>query len=184
MAGGALDSIVARVEAYLGEFLQSRAGLLDAKSKLDSAISMAQRDGVAKIGTATFTLAQLNTLYAENADLLAKNADLQLQIADFKDKVAMVQQGAENVMDIFTPGSEDFNYNLMGNSVGAIPVMIPAAALVAAGAVLATTIYIFLGNAKKHIAAVAGAVVGFGSDVLLLAVAGFAAYWYFIKRGK
>jgi len=180
MAGGALDQIVAKVEAYMGEFLQSRSALLAAKSKLDSAIATAQgsSSNSAQIGTKVFTYPELAALYAENERLLAQNADLQIQIADFKDKVAMVQSGAESVMDWLTPEDAYDTVPPMGG-MGAIPVMIPAAALVAAGAVLATTVYFFLSGTKEHLGKIAGEV---GSTLILYGGVALLAYWYFIGR--
>ena len=76
MAGGALDQIVAKVEAYIGEFLGTRAQLLDAKGKIDSALTQAQSSGSARIGTKTYTFGELQSLSAENTALLTRNADL------------------------------------------------------------------------------------------------------------
>ena len=126
MAGGALDSIVARIEAYMGEFLQSRQGLLDAKQKIESALAQAQGSGSAKIGEKTFSYADLSRLATDNDTLLARNAELQTQIAEFKDKYDQLKAGAGDVMDtLVTDVDPDYPWydtpGLMG--MGAVPVL-------------------------------------------------------------
>jgi hypothetical protein len=186
MAGGALDQIVAKVEAYIGEFLGTRAQLLDAKGKIDSALTQAQSSGSARIGTKTYTFGELQTLSAENTALLNRNAELQTKISDFKDQVASVQSGATNIMDtlVANPDAEYPWYDtpgIMGNGgMGALPaVAIPAAYLVAAGALLATTIYVFIGNVRSHLGSVAGEV---GSNLILYGGIALAAFWYAKKQ--
>jgi hypothetical protein len=67
-----------------------------------------------------------------------------------------------------------------GNGMGALPaVAIPAAYLVAAGALLATTIYVFIGNVRSHLGSVAGEV---GSNLILYGGIALAALWYAKKQ--
>jgi hypothetical protein len=187
MAGGALDQIVAKVEGYVGEFLGTRSQLLEAKDKIDSALSKAQSGGTAQIGTKVYSLSQLQALSAENTSLLNRNADLQVRINDFKDQVAAVQAGATDVMDtLVTDVNPDYPWydtpGMMGNSgMGALPaVAVPAAYLVGVGALLATTVYVFMSNVKSHLGNVAGEV---GSDLIVYGGIALLSFWYAKKRG-
>jgi hypothetical protein len=188
MAGGTLDTIVARVESYVGEFLQTRQALLDAREKINAAISRAHGSGVTKIGEATFTLAQLQALAAENETLLTRNADLQAQINSFRDSVAAVQAGATDIMDTLVTNADPDNpwYDtpgLLGGgaAMGVLPgVVVPAAYLVGVGAVLATSVYLFISLVRKHVANVAGDA---GSNLLLYGGAALGIYWYGKKQG-
>lgn len=181
---GALDSIVARIEAYFGEFLGTRAQLLDAKSKIDSALSSAQSSGSATIGANKFTFAQLQALSAENTDLLNRNQDLQNRIASFKDSVASLEESATSVMETLSPSDEASGYYdtgvVAGDNLGILPVAVPAAYLVATGAVLATTIYLFLSATKSHLNSVAGEV---GSNLLIYGGIALLGAWYAHKKG-
>jgi len=184
MAGGALDQIVAKVEAYIGEFLGTRAQLLDAKQKIEFALSQAGSTGSAPIGAKTYTVAQLNDLQRENTELLNRNADLQNRIAEFKSAVDAVQSGATSVMDtLVTNADSEYPWydtsGMMGGGLGILPVAVPATVLIATGAILATAIYLFLGNVKSHLGSVAGEV---GSNLILYGGAALLAYWYFIGR--
>jgi hypothetical protein len=177
MAGGTLDTIVARVEAYMGEFLQTRSQLLDARNRIGSALSTAQSTGgSAKIGEKIYTVEQLNALYAENDSLLARNADLQNQLLDFKDKVS-------SISETLAPAEADYgNYppaGMLGNPMGFLPVAIPATALIATGAVLATAVYLFLSSVKSHLSNVAGDV---GGNLLLYGGIALAGYFYLKHR--
>jgi cell division protein FtsB len=189
MAGGTLDAIVARIESYLGEFLQTRQQLLDAKSRIESALSQAQNTGSAKIGEKTFTYAQLSSLATENEELLSRNADLQNQISNFKDQVTMVSETASSVMDTLV-ATDDPDYpwydmpGLTGGvgsgGMGALPgVVVPAAYLVGVGAVLAGAVYLFMSNVKTHLGNVAGDV---GSNFLIYGGIALLGYWYAKKQ--
>jgi hypothetical protein len=186
MAGGTLDVIVAKLEAYMGEFLQTRNQLLDAKNRINSALAQAQNAGSAKIGDKTFTYAQLSTLATENEDLLARNADLQNQMANFMDQVKMVSDTASSVMDtLVTDADPEYPWydmpGMMGNGgMGVLPgVVVPAAYLVGVGAVLAGAVYLFLSNVKSHLGSVAGDI---GSNFVLYGGLALALAWYAKKQ--
>jgi len=160
--------------------------LLDAKSKIDAALSIAQNGGTAKIGDKVFSYEQLSRLATENDELLTRNAELQGKVADFKDKVAAIQGTATSVMDtlVTEPSQPDypwFDMPGLSNGLGIVPgVAVPISYVVGAGALLATAIYLFIGNVRSHISAVAGNVGGnfvvYGGIALLL-------YFLAKKRG-
>jgi hypothetical protein len=185
MAGGTLDTIVAKLESYAGEFLQTRAQLLDAKNRIESALSQAQNAGSAKIGDKTFTYAELSTLAQNNEDLLARNADLQNQMSNFMDQVKMVSDTASSVMDtLVTDADPDYPWydmpGMMGNGLGVLPgVVVPAAYLVGVGAVLAGAVYLFISNVKSHLGKVAGDV---GGNLVIYGGIALLGYWYAKKQ--
>ena len=186
---GALDSIYAKIESLLGEFLMSRQQLIDAGNKINQALSNAQGSGgTAQIGDKTFTLAELQALAARNAQLLNDNADLQARINSFKDSYNALANGAESVMDAAmgpidetgeippwyeTPG-------MVGSGLGVLPgVVVPAAYLVGVGAVLATAVYLFISNLRSHLGNVAGDV---GSNLIVYGGIALLAFWYAKKQ--
>lgn len=179
---GTLDNIMARVEAYMGEFLQSRQSLMDAGDRINAALDVAQVSGSAMIGKKRFTYAELSALASENERLLAENADLHNQIIAFKDKVAALQSGAESVLDTLVTDNPWYDVpGLMEGGMGAFPIVVPAAALVASGAVLATAVYLFLSKAKRHVSNVAGDVA---SNLLIYGGIALLGYWYFTQGRK
>jgi hypothetical protein len=187
MAGGTLDTIVARIKAYMGEFLQTRSQLLDAKNRIESALSQAQSSGSAMIGQKTFTYTELSRLATENEELLARNQDLESQVTSFMDQVGKLSDTATGVMDTLVTDA-DPNYpwydmpGLLGDGggLGVLPgVVVPAAYLVGAGAVLAAAVYLFLSNVKNHLGSVAGSVA---SDFLLYGGLALALVWYAKKQ--
>ena len=187
MAGGALDAAVARIEAYFGEFLGTRADLLEAKRKIEFAMSQAGTTGTSKIGEKTFTYPQLQSLLNENTNLLNQNADLQTKVMEFKDQVAAAQAAVESGMDTLV-ANPDADYpwfdmpGLLGDqSMGALPaVAIPAAYLIGAGAVLATTLYLFISNVRSHLGSVAGDI---GSNLILYGGVALLGAWFAHKKG-
>jgi hypothetical protein len=185
MAGGTLDAIVAKLEAYMGEFLQTRNQLLDAKNRIESALSEAQNTGSGMIGKKAFTYAELSTLATENENLLTRNADLQNQVYNFMDQVKMVSETATSVMDTLV-ATDDPDYpwydmpGLTAGGMGALPgVVVPAAYLVGVGAVLAGAVYLFLSNVKSHLGNVAGDI---GSNFILYGGLALALAWYAKKQ--
>lgn len=186
MAGGTLDELVARIKAYMGEFLQSRNQLLEAKTRIDNALNQAQSSGSAKIGEKTFTLAQLTSLSQENGELLSRNADLDNQVSNFMDQYQMVADTASGVANALV-ATDDPDYpwydmpGAMGSpGLGVVPgVVVPAAYLIGAGAVLATAVYLFLSNVKNHLANVAGDA---GSNLIIYGGIALLGYWYAKKQ--
>jgi hypothetical protein len=191
MAGGTLDVIVAKIKAYMGEFLQTRSQLLEARNRINSALSQAQTSGSAMIGQKTFTYAELSKLATENEELLSRNQDLESQVTNFMEQVGNLSDTATGVMDTLVTDA-DPNYpwydmpGLLGNGglaaggLGVLPgVVVPAAYLVGAGAVLAAAVYLFLGNVKNHLGSVAGSVA---SDFLLYGGLALALVWYAKKQ--
>lgn len=171
---GVLDPIISRIESYIGEFLQSRQKLLDAQETINSAITVAQGRGSAKIGERVYTLAELTALMSENEKLLASNSDLHTRYLDWKEKVDTL---------LSAPEGSDPGYPAMvgiaGDGLGVFQIAVPAGVLVATGVVLAGALAMFISSFRSHISKVAGKV---WSDLWLLAALGLGAYIYFNRR--
>lgn len=173
---GSLDFVVAKIEAYMGEFLQTRSQLLEAKSKIESALSQAGSSGSAQIGAKTFTRAELTALLSDNTALLTRNSDLQNQLMTFKDQVASV--GA--AIDTTAENISDLPWSVGG--VGSMDqgAVVPVAYLIGAGALLATSVYLFISNVKSHLGQVAGDV---GSNLFVYGGIALLAAWWAKKKG-
>ena len=188
---GPLDSIVSRIESYMGEFLMSRQQLIDAGAKINQAIAMAQGGGNAQIGAKTFSLAELQQMAARNTQLLDENASLQTRINEFKDSYNSLASGAGSVADALVGPVDETGEippwfdmpGLLGSSgggLGVLPgVVVPAAYLVGAGAILATAVYLFISNVRSHLGSVAGDV---GSNLVIYGGIALLAFWYAKKQ--
>jgi hypothetical protein len=188
---GPLDSIVSRIESYMGEFLMSRQQLIDAGNKINQALAVAQGGGTAKIGTKIFTIGELQNLSARNTQLLNENADLQSRINSFKDAYADIASGASSIADALVGEVDETGEippwydtpGLLGSSgggLGVLPgVVVPAAYLMGVGAVLATAVYLFISNLRSHLGNVAGDI---GSNLIVYGGITLLALWYAKKQ--
>jgi len=180
---GTLDSIVARIESYLGEFLQTRQKLLDARKTLESAYSVAQSSGYATIGRSRYTAEQLSSLLEENKRLLDENADLSTRIPEFISQAKSILSGVEGAVNQFVPEEEYFyeTPGILGGGIGALPAAAPAIALIATGAALATSLWMFMSSAKRHLAQVAGDV---GGNLLLYGGLALLIYFWVTRKQR
>jgi hypothetical protein len=156
------QEVAARLQAWTAEFLSSKQKLFDAKRTLESLLSSARASGSVKMGDKVYTLAELESMYQENASLLNEDIDLERRFLSAMEELKTIKGALETGGEFYTEGFPGIAVGMgnlrLASGLNAVPVA--AIAWATGAAILVGTIAYFMSRVKSHLDRLAGATAG------------------------
>jgi hypothetical protein len=181
-----MESLWARIQAFMGEFLMTDQQLLDARRNLETLRGQSLSTGSVKTAKgAVYTTAQIDALLDENMRLVENGQALKGQLSELASQYQAIKNTASDIIETGADfyGQEGGVPGLLGPEagIGIAPAIVSVAVWIGAAGILYFGISRFLSSVKDHLNKAAGG----AADILMyagVAALGLAAWFLFGRK--
>jgi hypothetical protein len=179
-----VQSLWARIQAFMGEFLLTDKQLLDARANLQRLREQSISTGNVKTASGEIlSTARIDQLLDENYRLFDQGQTLKGQLMALKEQYDALRDSASDVIDTGAQayGEMDTTGILYDPGIGFAPAVVSVAAWIAGAGVLYFAISRFLGSVKDHVRQAAG---GAGDFLMYAGIAALAVVAWMLFGGR